>query len=98
MTSIHHIPARATGPQTVSFGSHRQSDRPASAIRAGASSMPSAWQSRGISTGAASYQYGAPVRSIGDIMMDPLRKALSTRVGKVASGCLVVLVAISFFI
>jgi len=65
--------------QTMSFGSHRLSDRPASALRAGASSMPSTWQSRGVPTHDGSRQYGASVRSFGDIALDPLRWAVSTK-------------------
>jgi len=68
---------------TTSFGTHRQSDRPASAIRAGASTMPAAWKSQAGAYESTQHQYGAPVRSILDIVADPFRRAISTKPRKI---------------
>lgn len=81
MTSVSKyasVPTRS--PQTVSFGAHRMSDRPASAVRAGESTMPAAWQTRGVTAYKGNVsRYDAPARSVADIAMDPLRWMVSTR-------------------
>jgi len=87
MSSVNkYTPVRVQAPQTMSFGSHRQSDRPASAVRAGASTMPAAWQTRGVPSYDGATQHGATVRSFGDILLDPLRWAFSSNVHKAATG------------
>ena len=80
------IPAPIRSVQTMGFGSHRQLDRPASAIRAGASSMPSSWQTRGVPSYDGSRHHTESVRTFGDIALDPLRWAVSTKVHKICSG------------
>jgi hypothetical protein len=81
---------------TMSFGAHRQMDLPASAIRAGASTMPRAWQTRGVPDHNGDFQYGAPVRTIGDIMADPLRRALATTPRKIACAGIVCMTVLTY--
>lgn len=81
-----YAPTAAQSSETVSFGAHRQLDRPASALRAGASSMPAAWQTRGGPSSYETSQHGAPARTVVDIAMDPLRWTVSTKVHKIASA------------
>ena len=87
MSSVNkYTPVRVQSHQTMSFGIHRQSDRPASAMRPGQPSMPAAWQTRGIEAYNGASQQGAHVRSIGDIIFDPIRWALSGPLHKAASA------------
>jgi hypothetical protein len=62
---------------TPRFGAHRITDRPASATHKSGRAMSTAWQTRGISND--TYQCGAPVRSIGAIVSDPLRWGVATK-------------------
>ncbi|MCF2872211.1 hypothetical protein L0664_14135 [Octadecabacter sp. G9-8] len=80
----------------MSFGSHRQSDRPASAVRAGASTMPAAWQTRGVPSHDGHLQHGATVRSFGDILLDPLRWTMSSMLHKIASVSIACAVVVTF--
>lgn len=84
--------------QTMSFGSHRQSDRPASAQRAGEAPKPPAWQSRGVPSYDQAQHHGAAVRSFGDIALDPLRWAISTKARRIVSAgvCYVVVMGVVF--
>lgn len=62
---------------TPRFGAHQITDRPASAAHQCGRAMSTAWQTRGMSNDA--HQYGAPVRSIGAMVSDPLRWGVATK-------------------
>jgi hypothetical protein len=62
---------------TPRFGAHQITDRPASAAHQCGRAMSTAWQTRGMSNDA--HQYGAPVRSIGAMVSDPLRWGIATK-------------------
>ncbi len=95
-TEYSHVPqATKRGSTTMSFGAHRQSDMPASAIRAGGSSMPAAWQTRGTQHNGNLHQFGAPVRSFRDILTDPFRKVLTSLPRKIAFGGVLVISGIT---
>jgi hypothetical protein len=61
---------------TPRFGSHQIIDRPASAAHRSARTMSITRQTRGTSNDA--HKYGAPARSIGTILTDPLRWGVAT--------------------
>jgi len=87
MTSVSkYTPASTLASSTASFGTHRHADRPASALRAGASSMPAAWQTRGVASYGARHQFDAPARTIFDIAKDPFRWLVSTRVHQIMTA------------
>lgn len=76
-------------PNHVSFGAHRHADRPASAVQAGASTMPAAWETRGVSSIGAVRNRDIPVRTIADIALDPLRWMISTKIHQAGTAVLV---------
>lgn len=91
MNSANTFPsATPQTSETQSFGAHRQSDRPASAVRAGATTMPMAWQARGVSS-VGERPSDVPARALTDLMLDPVRWAVSTPAHKIGSGLVVVL-------
>lgn len=99
MSSVNkYTPVRVQSSQTMSFGAHRQSDRPASAVRAGATSMPAAWQTRDGPYHDTPSQYGIAVRSIGDIVLDPLRWAMSSKLHKAASAIVAITVIVTIIL
>lgn len=80
MTNIGFSLAPKVAPRetaTPRFGAHRITDRPASATHKSGRAMSTAWQTRGISNDA--HQYGAPARSIGAIVSDPLSWGFATK-------------------
>jgi hypothetical protein len=62
---------------TPRFGAHQITDRPASAARKRVGTMSTTGQTRVTSNDA--HQYGAPVRSIGAMVSDPLRWGVATK-------------------
>jgi hypothetical protein len=50
--------------------------------------MPAAWQTRGVPSYDGPAPHGADVRSFGDILLDPLRWAPSTKAHKIATTIL----------
>ncbi|MDB4054193.1 hypothetical protein N9499_09850 [Octadecabacter sp.] len=48
--------------------------------------MPAAWQTRGVPSYDGPSPHGADVRSFGDILLDPVRWALSTKAHKIATA------------
>jgi hypothetical protein len=62
---------------TPRFGAHQITDRPASAARKRVGTMSTTGQTRGTSND--THQHGAPARSIGAIVYDPLRWGLATK-------------------
>lgn len=99
MTSVNkYTPVQTRSVQTMSFGSHRQTDRPASAVRAGASTMPAAWQTRGVQSFDTTSQHGAPARTFVEIALDPFKWAMSTKLHRIATFAVVgtVLVTLIF--
>lgn len=82
----------------MSFGAYRQLDIPASAIRAGASTMPRTWQTRGVPTQDGSFKYGdgEPAKSIADIVTAPFRRALATKPHIIATAGLVCMTVVAY--
>jgi len=84
--------------ETSSFGTHRKNDRPASAVRNGASSMPAAWkQSKTAARATSQHKYGEPVRAFSDMALDPLRWVTANRYRMIgfAAGVLLVVAIIA---
>ena len=81
-----YIPTFTHANETVSFGTHRHADRPASAIRSGASSMPSAWQSRSTPTHPSALHGEHTVRSFDEVIKEPFVWCVSTKIGKVVTA------------
>ncbi len=77
---------RVPSTQPSSFGARRQPDRSATARRFASSAMPAAWQTRGVPSYDGPAPHGADVRSFGDILLDPVRWALSTKAHKIATA------------
>ena len=74
-----YIPHASPTETTVSFGMHRHPDRPASAMRAGGTTMPLAWQTRGIANSRIDHYHDQPIRSFADLALDPLRWCVATK-------------------
>jgi hypothetical protein len=62
---------------TPRFGAHQITDRPASAARKRVGTMSTTGQTRGTSND--THQHGAPARSIGAMVSDPLRWGVATK-------------------
>ncbi len=84
--SKQYIPPFAHLNETMSFGAHRHADRPASAIRSGASSMPSAWQSRMTPTHPTALHSDQSVRSYANIIKATLTRCYTTRTGQIITS------------
>lgn len=86
MTSTDFTPAPTMANHSVStrgFGNSNRAMHPNSVLED--TSMPAAWQTRGVAYDMDRYQYGAPVRSIIDIVADPFRWLVATTPRKLMS-------------
>ncbi|SMX32240.1 hypothetical protein [Octadecabacter ascidiaceicola] len=93
-----YTPAQSSNrnSSTMSFGTHRQMDVPASAIRAGASTMPPAWQTRGVPTKNGGFQHGEPAKSFAEIVSTPFHRALATKPRKIAAAGIICMAVITY--
>ncbi|SLN59394.1 hypothetical protein [Pseudooctadecabacter jejudonensis] len=68
-----YIPPSSPYEQTASFGAHRNRDLPASAIQSGASTLPAAWQTRGVAMSGNLPRHTSEPRNLAEVAMAPLR-------------------------
>ncbi|MCF2903513.1 hypothetical protein L0666_00795 [Octadecabacter sp. CECT 8868] len=99
MSSVSkYVSPSKTTPQTNGVCLHRNSEIPSSAIRAGASTMPSAWAADG-NDGKSTFRSGSDkVRSFADIAMDPFRWMTSSKAHMIASALALGVVASVVFL
>lgn len=93
-----YTPPQTHFNETVSFGAHRHYNKPASAIRAGASSMPPSWQSRATPTRPSALQGNHDVLNVTDMLASPLVWCIRTRIGRLLTSLVAAMGLIALFL
>lgn len=90
-SNLHTTPAS----HAPSFGQHRMSDRPASAVKAGGSTLPAGWEADAPASRAGRGPSDHSPRSFADIALDPLRWITASRLRLMVVGVALILAAVS---